>query len=232
LVNNDLSLNYAYSLAAFALAASVYLFLGIQQTKTFYPIITTTFFCLSCGVFLGTAINPIVDSIIHDEKLIDRKIPLMVERWDDQDRLDALLFAKASSFGDDIFASNFGLFEDTGNYDDYRVQIALERRLYLVGRYSYLYNNFPSIFNHYDQPKTRLSDSDRFSQELSRRFETSIDFPSRPTADHLQNMLNQNVKWFVVDLERTELRDWEPWATTRFINDKVAILELATDIEG
>jgi hypothetical protein len=45
-------------------------------------------------------------------------------------------------------------------------------------------------------------------------------------------MLNQNVKWFVVDLERTELRDWEPWATTRFINDKVAILELATDIEG
>ncbi len=232
LVNNDLSLNYAYSLAAFTLAASVYLFLGIQRTKTFYPIITTTFFCLSCGVFLGTAINPIVDSIIHDEKLIDRKIPLMVERWDDQDRLDALLFAKASSFGDDIFASNFGLFEDTGNYDDYRVQIALERRLYLVGRYSYLYNNFPSIFNHYDQPKTRLSDSDRFSQELSRRFETSIDFPSRPTADHLQNMLNQNVKWFVVDLERTELRDWEPWATTRFINDKVAILELATDIEG
>jgi hypothetical protein len=45
-------------------------------------------------------------------------------------------------------------------------------------------------------------------------------------------MRDQNVKWFVVDLERTELRDWEPWATTRFINDKVAILELATDIEG
>jgi len=35
-----------------------------------------------------------------------------------------------------------------------------------------------------------------------------------------------NVKWFVVDLGNTPLRDWEPWATTRFINEKVAILEL------
>jgi hypothetical protein len=38
----------------------------------------------------------------------------------------------------------------------------------------------------------------------------------------------KNVKWFVVDLTNTPLRDWEPWATTRFMNDKVAILELAS----
>jgi hypothetical protein len=232
LVNNDLALNYSYIMVASALAASVYLFLGIRQIKILCAIVITTFLCLSCGVFLGTAINPIMDSIIHDEKLVERKIPLMVERWDDQDRLQALVFAKARSYSDDIFASNFGLFEDTGNYDDYRVQIALERRLYLTGRYSYLYENFPSLFKFPRHSRTKLSDLDRFSQELSRRFKTTIEFPIRPNDEFLQNMLDQNVKWFVVDLERTKLRDWEPWATTRFINEKVAVLELATNIEG
>ena len=45
--------------------------------------------------------------------------------------------------------------------------------------------------------------------------------------DLLKILKETNVKWFVVDLGNTELRDWEPWATTRFMNEKVAILELA-----
>jgi hypothetical protein len=60
----------------------------------------------------------------------------------------------------------------------------------------------------------------------------SLEFPETPSRELLTILTNAHVKWFVVDLERTELRDWEPWATTRFINDKVAILELATDIVG
>ena len=62
---------------------------------------------------------------------------------------------------------------------------------------------------------------------LRERFNTSMDFPNYPSRDLLANMRKENVKWFVVDLANTELRDWEPWATTRFMNEKVAILELA-----
>ena len=232
LVNNDLLFNSAYILVAFFLATSLYVFADYHQAKSFSSMAITSFFCLGLGTCLGTAINPITDSIIHGEKLVNREVPVMVERWNNPDRLEALRRANTIISNDDIFASNFSLFKGTGHYDDYRVQLVLDRKSYLTGRYSYLYKNFPSIFNHYNQPNTKQSDSDRFSQELSRRFETSIDFPSRPSADHFQNMRDQNVKWFVIDLERTELRDWEPWATTRFINDKVAILELATDIEG
>ena len=54
-----------------------------------------------------------------------------------------------------------------------------------------------------------------------------MDFPNYPSRDLLANMRKENVKWFVVDLGNTTLRDWEPWATTRFMNEKVAILELA-----
>ena len=57
--------------------------------------------------------------------------------------------------------------------------------------------------------------------------DTSMDFPNYPSRDLLAIMRKEDVKWFVVDLTNTTLRDWEPWATTRFMNEKVAILELA-----
>ena len=62
------------------------------------------------------------------------------------------------------------------------------------------------------------------TEDTNIRLTTSQDFPSTPSESKLENMIN--VKWFVVDLGNTELRDWEPWATTRFMNEKVAILEL------
>jgi hypothetical protein len=77
--------------------------------------------------------------------------------------------------------------------------------------------------------RTKASSNwNRFNQLML----TSLTFPNSPNDSGFNFLRRSNVKWFVVDLERTELRDWEPWATTRFINDKVAILELATDIEG
>ncbi|MFM9122590.1 MAG: hypothetical protein ACKOQX_06945, partial [Actinomycetota bacterium] len=66
-----------------------------------------------------------------------------------------------------------------------------------------------------------------YRDELIRRFETSINFAVQPSEQYLTNMTNQGVSLYVVDLERTPLRSWEPWATTEFINDKVAVLRLA-----
>ena len=59
------------------------------------------------------------------------------------------------------------------------------------------------------------------------RLNVSYFFPLQPTKDLLTELQKANVKWFVVDLGNTPLRDWEPWAAMRFMNDKLAILELA-----
>ncbi|NDD00211.1 hypothetical protein EB083_05655, partial [bacterium] len=111
------------------------------------------------------------------------------------------------------------------------VQIYLQMQMYLTGQHY-------QILNRYDAKRTSESRDLtstaglKYLDQIRTRFLTSTEFPNRPSNNYLQNMRDQNVKWFVVDLERTELRDWEPWAKTRFINDKVAILELATDIVG
>ncbi len=232
LVSNDLILNVIYLMTVLAITALLFLFLSTKKSEVFKPLLIVTLYCASFGVSIGSFLNPIIDSLFHGEKLTDSKVPLMVERWNNQDRNTGLDFAKLTSSNDDIFASNFGLFRDDGFYDDYRAQLKIERQFYLAARYSYIYKSFPEIFR--DELLNARHDSDEvlFRRDLIIRFNTSIDFSVRPSGKFLQNMLEQNVKWFIVDLERTSLRDWEPWATTRFINDKVAILELATEVKS
>ena len=65
------------------------------------------------------------------------------------------------------------------------------------------------------------------NDEFFVRTRVSIEFPNTPSASNFETLRSSNVKWFIIDLDNTKVRNWEPWAKTRFINSKVAVLELA-----
>jgi hypothetical protein len=139
-----------------------------------------------------------------------------------------LSVGKSISDTDDIFASNFGLVRGSGPDDNLRFQLYIKRRFYVSSRYEYFLDSFPLMFrNEYRKTSADYDAAYNLSALIKTRINTSMDFPKYPSRDLLANMQKENVKWFVVDLGNTTLRDWEPWATTRFMNEKVAILELA-----
>jgi hypothetical protein len=139
-------------------------------------------------------------------------------RWLNTSRMAALDASRSLIRSGPTIATNFGNYESDGPNDTYLVPIELRARSYLS----------PS----YPDPTVENESSSGLSYLVATRKFISINFPVQPDALMLRDLQQAGVKWFIIDLERTELRDWEPWATTRFINDKVAILELATDIEG
>ena len=135
-------------------------------------------------------------------------------RWLDNSRTTALDTARSLIKSGSTIATNFGNYETDGPNDTYLVPTELRARSYLSPPYqTAMATNRKSL---------------ELSQSIVNRKSISIAFPLQPNDSMLRDLKHAEVKWFVVDLERTELRDWEPWATTRFINDKVAILELAT----
>ena len=139
-------------------------------------------------------------------------------RWSNLSRTVGLDNARSLIARRSTIATNFGNYESDGPNDTYIVAIELRARSYLS----------PS----YPDPTVENESSRELSYLVATRKFISINFPTQPDGLMLRDLRQAGVKWFIIDLERTELRDWEPWATTRFINDKVAILELATDIEG
>ena len=62
--------------------------------------------------------------------------------------------------------------------------------------------------------------------KLAPRIEASLGFPVTPSLESAKFLNDSGVRWLIVDLARTPLRSWEPWATIRFINSRIAILEL------
>ena len=140
------------------------------------------------------------------------------QRWSNLSRMAALDTARALIAPKSTIATNFGNYESDGPNDSYNVAVELRARSYLS----------PS----YPDPTVENDSSRELSYLVTTRKFISINFPTQPDGLMLRDLKQAGVKWFIIDLERTELRDWEPWATTRFINDKVAILELATDIVG
>jgi hypothetical protein len=139
-------------------------------------------------------------------------------RWLHTSRIAAFDASRSLIRSGPTIATNFGNYESDGPNDTYLVPIELRARSYLS----------PS----YPDPTVENESSSELSYLVATRKFISINFPVQPDALMLRDLQQAGVKWFIIDLERTELRDWEPWATTRFINDKVAILELATDIVG
>jgi hypothetical protein len=192
---------------------------------------TIAIFTVNLGVFTGTSLNPVSDAVFNGESIFSASKQPIVERWQDEKILVPLSNLKKISQVNDVVASNFGQGKDARFDEDFRLQLALNRQMYLAGPQYQLLDRYEKKMISETRSPTSTNVID-FLDRIRTRYLTSIEFPNRPNDEFLQNMLDQNVKWFVVDLERTELRDWEPWATTRFINEKVAVLELATNIEG
>jgi hypothetical protein len=197
----------------------------------FFSLFILALFSTNVGVFTATSLNPPADAAFNDETILFASSQLIVDRWQDDKILLPLKNLKTNGSNDDVVASNFGQGKDAPYDDDFRLQIYLQMQMYLTGQHYQILDRYDARRKSESHDLTSTGGL-KYLDQLRTRFLTSTEFPNRPSSRYLQNMRDQNVRWFVVDLERTELRDWEPWATTRFINDKVAILELATDIEG
>jgi hypothetical protein len=191
------------------------------------PILVVTLFLCSIGVQIGGLVRPLTEYVRYDEKFWGGDRDPLLDRWDDDVLLSGLRQVNSLSLENDVIASNFGLSRTVGFTDGVRSQIYVERRFLISGRYKH-FNAFPLVYTEsYQANSNQDTKTNDFVEMLRERMDTSMDFPNYPSHDLLANMQKENVKWFVVDLGNTPLRDWEPWATTRFMNDKVAILELA-----
>jgi len=220
LSRREIYLSFSFAVVTFLLILFLSIFFDNFQIRR--SPIALGYFAANLGVFVATSLNPFSDAIFNNESFSTRELNPVVERWESRALIDGLLLAKFSTSSDEIIATNFGVFEDKYGIDDFRFQILVDRQLYLTAKYSWLKMNFSAMF---DASESEVSVG--YRSELIRRFETSINFAVQPSEQYLTNMTSQGVSLYVVDLERTPLRSWEPWATTEFINDKVAVLRLA-----
>jgi hypothetical protein len=198
------------------------------STKVIIPLLLCAVVLGNVGVKIGSLTRPITEYVRYNEAFFGGERDSLLVRWEDVNLWSGLKMVNSISSENDVIASNFGLQRATGFNDVIRPQIAISRSYFISGRYTYFATSFPLTFT---EKYRNVSDYDikrnEFARMLRERLNTSQDFPNFPSRDLLANMLKEDVKWFVVDLGNTQLRDWEPWATTRFMNEKVAILELA-----
>ncbi len=170
------------------------------------------------GISLATQIRTITSGFRYGTEIFASSQSDTATRWKiSDDHRNSLSFFLENSNRDDIFATSAHSYDI--EFENYGSTLIITS---ITGRRSIL--EAPFFFM-----RTKANSNwNRFNQLML----TSLTFPNSPNDSSFNFLRRSNVKWFVVDLERTELRDWEPWATTRYINDKVAILELATDIVG
>ena len=232
LVISLMSKEYLVNLVLLAGCLLLTLLLTIRfQTATkniVLPLLLCAVVLGNIGVKVGSLIRPITEYFRYSEALFGGERDSLLMRWEENGDLSfGLKMVNLISSENDLIASNFGLHRTINFNDGNRSQIIVSRRFYISGRYEYFATSFPTTFT---EKYPHISDYDKkrnnFARMIRERMNTSMDFPNYPSRDLLANMRKENVKWFVVDLANTELRDWEPWATTRFMNEKVAILEL------
>jgi hypothetical protein len=137
--------------------------------------------------------------------------PNQTTRWFEQsDYSEGLTFFVEESSNDDLFATNAHAYDE--DYARYGSSLILTS---LTGRRSFA-----------EAPNFDRSPPRDPADEFYARIRYSLDFPRTMSSTSHDALVAKNVRWFIVDLERTKLRSWEPYATTRFINEKIAILEL------
>jgi hypothetical protein len=167
----------------------------------------------SFGVSVSSNFRYVTNKLRYNNDIYIKQVEGPDFRWlDDFDFIEATKYLKDNSARDDIFATNVHRYND--DYQAYGSSLIVSS---IIERRSYVEAPF------YDRRGDRESNPSEFEIRLN----ASIQFPIDPSIRYLADLNEKNVKWFVVDLGNTPLRDWEPWATTRFMNDKVAILELA-----
>ena len=196
-----------YSLIVFVpicLISIVVLFAKNELNKLRATVITLAVF-LSFGVHIATTFRNVTEHFRYGN-ILTRELPdQSPAKWlVEPNRVAALTWLRNHSHKDEIFAQNTSLLE-TNFGASLVISTFTHRRAYIEA---------PKFGSNNDVLK-------------SSRLRTSLDFAIAPTAERLKNMDDQKVSWFVVDLANTHLRNWQPWATTRFINEDVAILELS-----
>jgi hypothetical protein len=185
------------------------------------PVVLLVALSMSFGISLATTYRSVTNYYRYDFDLVGDIDPSSPLSWYvDAERLEALTWLRNNSMRDDIFAQNTSLpdYRTTAYSASLIISGASHRRAYVEGTYGSELQ--------FDYPRNVSLQTERQRKELL-RLNTSFRFPIAPSNFDLKNLRRENVKWFVVDLGNTTLRDWEPWATTRFMNEKVAILELA-----
>ena len=212
-----------YNIAPFtAFIAILLIWLKIkQQPLNWRPIVLLTALSMSFGVWFATTYRSVTALYRYDIEFTGVIDPDSTMSWYvDAHRLQALEWMRNNSKRDDIFAQNTSTpdYWNSAFSASLIISGSIHRRAYIEGVYlTELQRDFPRHVSH---------QTDRQRKELL-RLNTSFRFPITPNETMLKILQSYNVKWFVVDLGNTELRDWEPYATTRFMNEKVAILELA-----
>ncbi len=133
-------------------------------------------------------------------------------RWIElNDYSSALEYFVLNSKTDDIFATNAHKYDE--DYARYGSSLIITS---LTGRRSF------AEAPNFDRSTPRDPNAEFFV-----RTRVSIEFPNTPSASNFATLRSSNVKWFLIDLDNTKVRNWEPWANVRFINNKVAVLELS-----
>ena len=194
-------------------------FLG--QSLSLGAIFLLSTLSMSFGISLATSYRSITGHLRYQIELAGEITTDSPMSWyEDSDRLAALEWLRSNTLRDDIFAQNTSTpdFSSTAYAGSLIISSSVHRRAYI--------ESVNSTEVQSDYPRHVSHQTERQRKELL-RLNTSFRFPIAPSNFDLKNLRKENVKWFVVDLTNTTLRDWEPWATTRFMNEKVAILELA-----
>ncbi|MFM8249473.1 MAG: hypothetical protein ACKOAE_09555 [Acidimicrobiaceae bacterium] len=165
------------------------------------------------GVLLATDLRAFTSNDrISTSVLIHSPTP--TTRWIEQDVYSsALNYFVSASNTDDIFATNAHKYDE--DYARYGSSLIITS---LTGRRSYA-----------EAPNFDRSTPSDPKDEFFVRTRVSIEFPNNPSASNFDTLKRAGVKWFIIDLDNTEVRNWEPWAKIRFINNKVAVLELADE---
>lgn len=170
-------------------------------------LVTSSYFS---GSFLAADFRVFTASGEISRKVLEYS-PNQTTRWFEQSAYsDGLNFFVKESSVHDIFATNAHAYDE--NYEKYGSSLILTS---LTGRRSFA-----------EAPNIDRSPPSDPADEFYSRMRYSLDFPKTASSISYDALVAKNVRWFIVDLERTELRTWEPKATTRFINEKIAILEL------
>ena len=232
-VTNEILMNMSMLIGC-TLLASFFLIQTTSLTRiAFISIFLLLATASNTGVFVGAQTRPVLEYFRYGEKLWSGDTDPLITKWSEPKLIEGLSQVANLSNGDDIVSSNFGLHRGIGSEDNLRLQLFIERQIYISSRYLYLRRTYPLIFMQRNVTSSMSeTDTNSLGALIKKRIDTSIYFPTNPSRLLLENLQKANVKWFVVDLGNTPLRDWEPWATTRFMNEKVAILELSQAVEN
>ena len=157
--------------------------------------------CYLVGIGIATNLRSITRELRYDDTIFTPIQENQISQWFmNEDFKKALVDFLKVSKTEDIFSSNFPA------EGSLTVVSITGRRVLFEPRYG--------IFSKEIYPDYEF------------REKISFEFAYNPNRDHAEYLNDLSVKWFIVDLERTKLRTWEPWAETRFINSRIAILEL------